>query len=228
MSTSAPAIGRPSTSRNRPSRTGRGPASASARSSRRSRSAASCMRQNGPSRLASVSVCPLLPLLRRQTSVERPSEPDIRIASLWVSLVCWPEGDDVGRRGAQFLLGQPDLAREGVQVAHQGRHDFPEAGVGRPLRTRSAPRSVTSSWRSMITGFAPHARGRAPGCRPRSMPWRLDATTPCAVALAPWRALAPARRSGYMTPQRRPLGRRGLSRLGPSSGRTRGTPETHR
>src|SRR6185295_19171981 len=33
------------------------------------------MRQNGPSRLAVVSVCPLLPLLRRQIKVENQSNP---------------------------------------------------------------------------------------------------------------------------------------------------------
>src|SRR5215203_116371 len=47
-------------------------------------------RQNGPSRFAVVSVAPFLPLLRRQTSVETPSEPDISTASLWNELVFWP------------------------------------------------------------------------------------------------------------------------------------------
>src|SRR5476651_49907 len=48
------------------------------------------IRQNGPSRLALVSVCPLLPLLSRQISVEKPSEPDISTDSLWVAVVFWP------------------------------------------------------------------------------------------------------------------------------------------
>src|SRR5262252_5630951 len=47
-------------------------------------------RQNGPSRLAVVSVAPRLPLLSRQISVEKPSEPDISTASLWLSVVFWP------------------------------------------------------------------------------------------------------------------------------------------
>ncbi len=47
-------------------------------------------RQNGPSRLAVVSVWPLLPLLSRHTSVETPSEPDVSTASLWKALVFWP------------------------------------------------------------------------------------------------------------------------------------------
>src|SRR3569833_2470613 len=48
------------------------------------------MRQNGPSKLAVVSVWPLLPLLSRHTSAEKPSEPDISTTSLCVSLVSWP------------------------------------------------------------------------------------------------------------------------------------------
>src|SRR5262245_43164828 len=48
------------------------------------------MRQNGPSKLAVVSVCPLLPLLRRQISVENPSDPDISTTSLCLSSVFCP------------------------------------------------------------------------------------------------------------------------------------------
>src|SRR5665213_509438 len=47
-------------------------------------------RQNGPSRLAVVSVWPLLPLLSKQMSAEKPSEPDISTASLCVSVVFLP------------------------------------------------------------------------------------------------------------------------------------------
>src|SRR5205085_1021296 len=47
-------------------------------------------RQKWPSRLAVVSVWPLLPLLSRQTSAEKPSEPDISTTSLWVALLIWP------------------------------------------------------------------------------------------------------------------------------------------
>ena len=47
-------------------------------------------RQNGPSRLAVVSVAPRLPLLSRQIRVENPSEPDISTTSLWLSVVRRP------------------------------------------------------------------------------------------------------------------------------------------
>src|SRR3954454_3657747 len=47
-------------------------------------------RQNGPSRFAVVSVAPFLPLLRRHTKVDTPSEPDISTASLWNELELWP------------------------------------------------------------------------------------------------------------------------------------------
>jgi hypothetical protein len=48
-----------------------------------------CSRQNGPSRLASVSVWPS-ELLSRQTSEEMPSEPAISTASLCDSLLALP------------------------------------------------------------------------------------------------------------------------------------------
>ena len=48
-----------------------------------------CSRQNGPSRLASVSVWPSL-LLSRQTSDEMPSEPEMSTASLCDSLLALP------------------------------------------------------------------------------------------------------------------------------------------
>src|SRR4029079_12762136 len=47
-------------------------------------------RQNGPSRLAVVSVAPFLPLLSRHTKVDTPSEPDASTASLWNELELWP------------------------------------------------------------------------------------------------------------------------------------------
>src|SRR6478672_13048741 len=47
-------------------------------------------RQNGPSRLAVVSVAPFLPLLSRHTRVDTPSEPDASTASLWNELELWP------------------------------------------------------------------------------------------------------------------------------------------
>ena len=48
------------------------------------------IRQNGPSRFAVVSVAPFLPLLRRHTKVDTPSEPDASTASLWNEFDAWP------------------------------------------------------------------------------------------------------------------------------------------
>ena len=47
-------------------------------------------RQNGPSIDAEVSVWPLLPLLRRQTSEDTPSEPAISTTSLCDAFDFWP------------------------------------------------------------------------------------------------------------------------------------------
>ena len=95
-----------------------------------------CMRQNGPSRLASVSAWPLSPLLSRQIEL-REAERARDQHRLVVGLVgMLAERDDVGHRLAEFLLGQLHLAREVVQVAHEGRHDLAEARVGRALQLR--------------------------------------------------------------------------------------------
>ena len=103
------------------------------------------MRQNGPSRLAVVSVCPLLPLLSRQISVEKPSEPDISTASLWVAVVFCPSATTILHRLLEFLLGQMHVARKGVQVLDQRGEDFAHARVGRVLE-RVTTTGVTSSW----------------------------------------------------------------------------------
>ena len=91
------------------------------------------MRQNGPSRLAVVSVWPLLPLLSRQISVEKPSEPDISTTSLWVSVVFWPSSTMKLHRLLEFLLGQMHVARKGMQMLHQRVQDFAQARVGHVL-----------------------------------------------------------------------------------------------
>ena len=91
------------------------------------------MRQNGPSRLAVVSVWPLLPLLSRQISVEKPSEPDISTDFVVRVVGLLPELGDVLHRRLEFLLGQMHVARESVQVLHQRDEDFPHARVRRVL-----------------------------------------------------------------------------------------------
>jgi hypothetical protein len=40
------------------------------------------------------------------------------------------DGVDVAAGPLEFVLGQPDLAHEGVQMAHQRRHDFAKARIG--------------------------------------------------------------------------------------------------
>ena len=52
--------------------------------------AGECIRQNGPSRAAAVSVAPFWPLFNRQTSVEKPITSENSTASLWLSFVAWP------------------------------------------------------------------------------------------------------------------------------------------
>ena len=76
---------------------------------------------------------PLSPLFSRQTSDETPSEPAISTISLWVSLV--ELAHLVQDRGgvAELGLGQPHLAHEAVQVAHQRDHDLAQARIGGPL-----------------------------------------------------------------------------------------------
>ena len=89
MSTSAPSIGRPERSLNQASTNSAGPGVGERTIDPPLGVGGELVRQNGPSRLASVSMTPSL-LFNRQTSAERPSEPAIRIASLCASLVCLP------------------------------------------------------------------------------------------------------------------------------------------
>ena len=87
------------------------------------------IRQNGPSRLAVVSVWPLLPLLSRQTRAEKPSEPDISTTSLCVALVIWPSLAMICTRLLEFVFGQMHVAREGVQVLDQRGDDLAQPRV---------------------------------------------------------------------------------------------------
>ena len=90
MSISAPTIGPPARSwtRSRANRVGPGVSERTIEPPLATRG--ECMRQNGPSSDWDVSVLPLSPLFRRQTSDETPSEPAISTVSLWVSLVSLP------------------------------------------------------------------------------------------------------------------------------------------
>ena len=78
------------------------------------------MRQNGPSRLAVVSVWPLLPLLSRQTSVEKPSEPASKYDFV-VGFVClFAECGDKGAGLTEFVFRQFHFARKVVEMAYGG------------------------------------------------------------------------------------------------------------
>ena len=122
-----------------------GLASASARGSRRSRPAASPVRQNGPSSDCEVSVWPWSPLLSRQTSEEIPSEPAISTISLWRSLVRWPISLRIAVGVAELVLGEAHLAHEGMQMADERDHDLAQARIGVRAMTASTA-WVTSSW----------------------------------------------------------------------------------
>ena len=89
-STSAPSIGLPLWSRTVALTNSTGPGVAERTIEPPFGVAGEFMRQNGPSWLAVVSVCPLLPLLSMQINVEKPSEPDISTVSLCVAVVFWP------------------------------------------------------------------------------------------------------------------------------------------
>jgi hypothetical protein len=83
MSTSTPGIGLPSGSTTSPRMNSAGPGVSERRIEPPFSTRGECMRQNGPSSAAAVSVGPPAPLFIRQTSVDRPSTSDIRIISLW-------------------------------------------------------------------------------------------------------------------------------------------------
>src|SRR6185503_20334458 len=88
MSTSAPTTGRSFTSRNQARTNSASPGVGERTIEAPLGVGGDCWRQNGPSRLASVS--PPLPLFKRQTRADRPSEPAIRTASLWESVEALP------------------------------------------------------------------------------------------------------------------------------------------
>jgi hypothetical protein len=84
------------------------------------------MRQNGPSRLAVVSVWPLLPLLSRERTGHQHGLVVARMRLL-------PQRHDVADRLLELLLGQAHFARVIVQVPHQRHEQFPRSRIGRFL-----------------------------------------------------------------------------------------------
>ena len=87
------------------------------------------MRQNGPSMLASVSVCAVVAVVeeadqRRQTERARHQH---RLVVRLVGVLA--ERHDVGHGGVKFLLGQLHLAGEVMQVANKGGHDLAQPRI---------------------------------------------------------------------------------------------------
>src|SRR5580700_22527 len=89
-STSAAATGLPSGSRTQPLKNNAGPGVGDRRSDPPFSVLGDSALQNGPRRLAELSVAALGPLFMRQTRVERPSVPAISLTSLWLSVVSCP------------------------------------------------------------------------------------------------------------------------------------------
>ncbi len=116
-------------------------------------------------------------------SCEKPSEPEISTASLWVSFEAWPILTMIVHRLAELLLGQLHLAGEVVQVAHERRHDLAEARVGRALEFRE------HGFGDVFFGFDDHAAYRSmsgqgalrpKGRRHSNKEWRKS--QPCCAA----------------------------------------------
>src|SRR5262249_53564215 len=108
-------------------------------------------RQNGPSRLAVVSVAPRLPLLSRQISVEKPSEPDISTASLWLSVVFWPSATMVPI--AFWNSSSVSRTSRAKSCRWRTKADMISRKRGSGARAISASTAlVTSSWVLMIIG----------------------------------------------------------------------------
>jgi hypothetical protein len=87
-----------------------------------------CMRQNGPSRLASGSVRPSLLLSRahQRRDAERAGNQDALVVGVVAGLA---ERHHIVHRGAELLLGELRLAHEVVHVAHERAHDLAEARI---------------------------------------------------------------------------------------------------
>ena len=134
MSTSAPSIGLPFLSLNQALTNSAGPGVGERTIEPPFGVTGECMRQNGPSRLASVSTWPLSPLLSMQISCEKTERAGDQHRFVMGRVRMLAELDDVGHRLAELLLGELHLAREVVQVAHEGRHDLLEARIGRALQ----------------------------------------------------------------------------------------------
>src|SRR3977135_2362343 len=94
-STSAPIIGLPSWSRTQPLKKRDGPGVEDRRREPPFADLGECALQKGPSKFAELSIAALSPLLRRQTSVDRPSDPAMSLVSLWLSVVHCPSADTI-------------------------------------------------------------------------------------------------------------------------------------
>src|SRR5882762_2431632 len=92
-STSAPIIGLPSWSRTQPLKKRDGPGVEDRRREPPFSVLGESALQKGPSKFAELSIAALSPLLRRQTSVDRPSDPAMSLVSLWLSVVRCPSAD---------------------------------------------------------------------------------------------------------------------------------------
>src|SRR5450631_2059009 len=106
-------------------------------------------RQNGPKRLAWVSVAPSLPLLSRQTSADTPSEPAINTTSLCDGVVFWPIAATIrtaswnSRSVRRTSRTKPCRCRTSASNISRSR--------GSSMRlTASMTASVTMAWFSMI------------------------------------------------------------------------------
>ena len=96
-----------------------------------------CIRQNGPSWLASVSVWPLIAVIE-QADERRKAQRASHQHGFVVGLVgVFAERDDVGHRGVKLLFGQFHFAGKVVKVAHERRHHFTQPRVWRALQPRS-------------------------------------------------------------------------------------------
>src|SRR5882762_2623409 len=94
-STSAPTIGLPSWSRTQPLKKRDGPGVEDRRREPPFSVLGESALQKGPSKFAELSIAALSPLLRRHTSVDRPSDPAMSRVSLWLSVVRCPNADTI-------------------------------------------------------------------------------------------------------------------------------------
>ena len=112
------------------------------------------IRQNGPSSDCEVSVPPLSPLLRRQTSEETPSEPAISTISLWLSVERWPISLSISVAARNSASLRCTSRTKACRCLMSDTMIFRRRGsLVRSITRRTA--SVTSSWRLMIMTALP-------------------------------------------------------------------------